>query len=216
MMIGRDELTQIAISVLAISVAITIADMSHSCSGFACGLKQFVSLSLSQSAAFLGVILLTVGIGFILHEMAHKFVAIRFGAFAAFKSWPEGLALALVMSLFGFVFVAPGAVYIYSPYLTRKQNGLISVAGPLMNIAIAAAFFLIYTFALGAAVVSPTNFASVGGLLTGIAAMGVQVNLWLALFNMIPIFPLDGSKVMAWNAWIWAVITLPLVVFLFF
>ena len=39
-----------------------------------------------------------VGTGFILHELAHKYSAIHYGAHAAFFAWPMGLLLALVLS----------------------------------------------------------------------------------------------------------------------
>ena len=35
-------------------------------------------------------------------------------------------------------------------------------------------------------------------------SLAVFVNLWLAIFNMLPIPPLDGSKVLSWNKVIWA------------
>src|SRR3989338_4890519 len=59
--------------------------------------------------------LFAVGIAFIAHELiGHKLVAQRFGAEAEFKAWPMGLLLALVTSFFGFIFAAPGAVYIFA------------------------------------------------------------------------------------------------------
>ena len=82
-------------------------------------------------------LLISVGLGFVLHELAHKFVAVRYGFFAEFKMWLEGLILALAMAfLIGFVFVAPGAVYIHGEHISREQNGKISIAGPLVNIRI--------------------------------------------------------------------------------
>src|SRR5215467_9844149 len=53
--------------------------------------------------------------GFILHEMGHKFVAIRHGYVANFRLWTWGLLLTLgtvVLSGGNFLFGAPGAVYI--------------------------------------------------------------------------------------------------------
>ena len=80
-------------------------------------------------------LLISVGLGFVFHELAHKFVAVRYGFFAEFKMWVEGLIFALAMAfLIGFVFVAPGAVYIHGEHISREQNGKISIAGPLVNI----------------------------------------------------------------------------------
>ncbi len=81
-------------------------------------------------------LLVAVGLGFVLHELAHKFVAVRYGFYAEFKMWLEGLIFALFTAfILGFVFVAPGAVYIHGEYISREQNGKISIAGPLVNIA---------------------------------------------------------------------------------
>jgi len=60
------------------------------------------------------ILILTVGVssGFLLHEMAHKFVALHFGYFAEYRANMTGLALAIVMAFSGFLFAAPGAVMI--------------------------------------------------------------------------------------------------------
>jgi Zn-dependent protease len=154
-----------------------------------------ITISLAFSLGFLlsfPLILLTVGLGFILHEIAHKLVAIRLGCKAVYKMWVEGLVLALVFAIATggrFVFAAPGATYIYKPNLTRRENGIISVAGPLTNVVLA---FLFFPLALG----SQTFLQELG-------TWGFQINLFLAMFNLLPVPPLDGSKVIGWNPTIW-------------
>jgi len=133
----------------------------------------------------------TVGTGFILHELAHRTVARHFGAWSEFKAWYEGLAIALALKmLLGATFIAPGAVYIYKDYLTSEENGLISIAGPLTNVALAFVFLILH--------------------IPIISDIGYMVNIFLAAFNMIPIYPLDGAKVLNWNPVIWAVVAIPL------
>ena len=97
--------------------------------------------------------LLTAGLGFLIHELSHKFVALRFGFYAGYKLWFWGLVLALVTSLvsFGrFVFVAPGAVYIfysgYDWFKFRRGELFISLSGPLANIVLALVFYFISCF----------------------------------------------------------------------
>src|SRR3989338_10100919 len=95
----------------------------------ASGFKDFIS----QFA----VMLVAVGTGFILHELAHKYVAIHYGAHAEFRAWREGLLLAIGLGIFtngAFVFAAPGAVYVFGRSITVKQNGIISLAGPVTNL----------------------------------------------------------------------------------
>ena len=79
---------------------------------------------------------IVVGTGFIFHELAHRQMAKRFGAHAEYRTWRTGLIIALVSSFMGFIFAAPGAVYIYGN-MNNKENGLISIAGPATNIVIA-------------------------------------------------------------------------------
>ncbi|MCK4883502.1 MAG: hypothetical protein KAS30_01400, partial [Candidatus Diapherotrites archaeon] len=90
------------------------------------------------------VALVTVGTGFILHEMAHRVVAKHFGKKAEFRAWKFGLIFAILSAFLGFIFAAPGAVYIFGT-VTRKQNGMISIAGPLTNIGVAIFFAVIAT-----------------------------------------------------------------------
>ena len=128
---------------------------------------------------------LTVGVGFLLHELGHKIVAQKHGCFAEFRSFDNMLVLAVLMSFLGFVFAAPGAVMI-SGRVSRKSNGLISAAGPLINIGLA-------IFFLAIAMAHPQN------MLKEIAAYGFIINSWLALFNMIPFWLFDGYKILKWS-----------------
>ena len=173
----KTELIHILISVVTISLAFSINPFG----------KTFISLGTFS------VVLLTVGAGFILHELAHKLIAQKYGCIAGYKMWVEGLVLALFMAVFtGFVFAAPGAVYIYKQGLTRKEDGHISIAGPATNILLATLFALL--------IPSGNSFAAAVGV------VGFQVNSFLALFNLLPIPPLDGSKVFRWNKTAWAAI----------
>jgi len=141
----------------------------------------------------LPMVMLGTATGFIVHELAHKYVAIHFGAHAEYRLWQYGLAMALgAAALFGVIIAAPGAVYIYSDTLSRKQNGLISLAGPLTNIVLG----IIFAVAAG--------FLGTQDLVGLTFAFTARINFSLATFNLIPIFPLDGSKVFAWHPVIWA------------
>lgn len=133
--------------------------------------------------------LFTAGLGFLLHELAHKFTAQHYGCMAEFRAWDQFLYLALGLAvLIGFIFAAPGAVMI-SGMITRKENGIISIAGPLTNYVLGMIF-------LGLTILFPT--------LSFIFAIGFKINMWLGLFNMIPFGNLDGYKIFQWNivAWI--------------
>ena len=78
-----------------------------------------------------------------LHELAHKFVAQKYGCVAEFRAFDQMLMLALGLAvLIGVIFAAPGAVMI-SGMVTRKENGYISVAGPLTNYILGVIFLLL-------------------------------------------------------------------------
>lgn len=134
--------------------------------------------------------------GFLLHELAHKVLAQRYGAWAEFRSSRGGLVLAVVTGLLGFVFAAPGAVYITGS-LSKGENGRVSLAGPLTNFAIALAF-LGSLLAFG-----PFLGGGLAGWVGSILYFTAYINLFLGGFNMIPFPPLDGSKVIAWNPAVW-------------
>lgn len=138
--------------------------------------------------------------GFILHELAHRYFARKYGAFAEFRMWPEGLLLAVVVTLLSngsFIFAAPGAVMIYqranlwghTAALSKKKMGIIAIAGPVVNIILASIFLIANVY-----------------YHSQLFRVGAAVNVWLALFNMIPMPPLDGSKVFYWDRRIWAVV----------
>ncbi len=128
----------------------------------------------------------TAGIGFLFHELMHKYVAQSYGLFAEFKAYYKMLWLAILLSFFGFIIAAPGAVYIRGN-ITKEKNGKISLAGPVTNIVLGV-LFLILLFALRAE-----------GIFKAFLGFGLTINSLLAAFNMIPAVPFDGSKVIAWN-----------------
>jgi len=136
--------------------------------------------------------LLTVGVAFILHELAHKFTAMRYGYWAEFKKDNQMLLVAVVMAaLVGVVFAAPGATYIYGNAI-RAANGRISAAGPLTNLLLCIPFALLMLFG--------------GGLIGIVGLVGFRVNAMIATFNMLPISVLDGRKILAWNPAVFAVL----------
>lgn len=146
----------------------------------------------------LPIVMVGVGAGFILHELGHKFVSMKYGYWAEFKLWPQGLIFALISSFLGFVFAAPGAVYTYANYMTDEINGKISIAGPIVNIVLALIFLAICIVIYPSAFTSETSV-----LIFVICSVGYSINSFLAAFNLIPIGNLDGSKVLTWNAGIW-------------
>ncbi|MEI6796154.1 MAG: site-2 protease family protein [Methanomassiliicoccales archaeon] len=181
---SRREILNIIIAAAVLTAAFTIFFLPSA--------QSILKVSWQEALPYaLGISAFVTVVGFLLHEFAHKFLAQKYGAWAEFGLYPLGLLMCLVFSFFGFIFAAPGAVYIQGN-ITKRQYGIISIAGPLTNLAFGIVFMLLWIFvpvgvALGFA------FYMIGFL-----------SVWMALFNLIPFPPFDGSKVIVWSVPIWA------------
>ena len=169
-------------------------------------LRAILAGSAPPEAALLALALAlsTAGLGFLLHELAHKVVAVRFGQVAAFRAEYGLLFLTVVSAFAGFLFAAPGAV-VHRGRITDRENGLIALAGPVTNLLLVALF-------LPLALAGP-------GLLGTVGTQGLFINLLLAGFNMIPFGPLDGRKVLSWSLPVYLLVAVPsigLAAFVFF
>ena len=186
---SKRELRDLAVAWLALGAAFTVfIDRSIAEAAMRGQIEP------STAALALGVSLATVGIAFLLHELAHKVVAVRFGQVAAFKADYGMLFLAVMSAFAGFLFAAPGAV-VHRGRISARENGLIALAGPVTNIGLAAVFLPLMLFG--------------PGLLELVGQRGVSINLLLAGFNMIPYGPLDGKKVIGWSKSVYLAVAVP-------
>ncbi len=205
---SRIEIRDIAIAWLTLGIAFGVVFFPGGISGLQ-SFKSPANYPNFVSTYFL-IMLVTVGSGFVLHELSHKFAAERYGYWAEFRVWPLGLVLIVVTAIIGFLFAAPGATYIAGANIKEKENAIISLAGPGLNVIVALLFlpFLltgISTVSIGG--VAQPQYSFPWGFL---GLVGVYVNTWLGTFNMLPIWILDGSKVFRWNKKVWAAFFFPL------
>ena len=185
------ELQDLAVAWVALGVAFAIF--------FAGGGSRAVSMLLGEGLVQpLLVSLLTAGLGFLLHELAHKVVAVRFDQIAEFRADYGMLFLAVMSALVGFLFAAPGAVH-HRGRLTPREHGLIALAGPVTNGLLALVFAPVYV--AGLLVGSP--------LLSLVGGRGVAINLFLAAFNLVPFGALDGRTVLDWSKGVFALAFVP-------
>lgn len=158
-----------------------------------------------QSFFFLLVSIPGVLVAITFHEFAHGFAAYKLGDNTAKNEGRLSLnpfdhldPLGTLMLLFaGFGWGKP--VHVNPSNYTRKISmekgeAIVSVAGPLMNIILAIIFsiiyYAIYKFA-GTDFISTT----MGGIVMLLISATVSINIGLGIFNLIPLPPLDGSKI---------------------
>lgn len=186
-------------------------DLIYACLGislafailFAGGYRALFALTEAQSimrfAIIFGISFGTAGIAFILHELMHKRAANKYALYAEFKAFPAMIWLAILFSLFGFIFAAPGAVFIRGN-MNKERNGRISLAGPVTNMILAGIFAII----LLAITFSSITFSAGWTYLLYFIEYGLSINALIALFNLIPVMPFDGAKVLDWNKGVYA------------
>jgi len=137
------------------------------------------------------VALLTAGVGFIVHELCHKIAAHHFRVQGEFVANGTMLFVSIFFAFMGFLFAAPGAVHILG-HISKRENGIISAAGPASNMVLTLVFL-------------PLALLPVGPFLQLIGVFGVWINAILGAFNLIPFLGLDGSKILAWHKIVYGV-----------
>lgn len=164
--------------------------------------------ALSDPSAFLvyGVLaLITFTPGFLVHEIAHKIQARKYGCWAEFRASPSGLRFGVLLAaILGIVFMAPGAVMV-AGNTTREQFGKVALAGPVSNV-------VLWCIGLASAVA----FGGGGGIVDDVIYYWMWANGILGALNMLPFGPLDGKKIKTWSDvvfWLWLTITFSMVWF---
>jgi Zn-dependent protease len=195
---SRVEITHILISMIVLTFAFAIALPKDT---ILSGNFKFEEFPYYLLLSFLGI-----ATAFFFHEMSHKFMAQKYGLWAEYRMFPMGLLIALILSFTGFVFAAPGAV-MFLGGSRDYETGKIAMAGPLANIIIAIIILPLYLFVFfeSLQIASILNFI-------------IMINLILATFNLLPLGPLDGTKIIKWSATVWItmlIISITLLVLLF-
>jgi len=150
-------------------------------------------------------IILVVVLSITSHEAAHGFVADRLGDPTAREAgrltlnpiphidpfFTILLPAFLILSGSGFIFggAKPVPVDVSRLRNPRRDWALVGAAGPLMNVLIAGLLCAVLSVLVHAGLLGPRSAG------TEVLAVGIFVNILLAVFNLLPIPPLDGSRV---------------------
>jgi len=168
----------------------------------------------SDPLAF-GLVVVILLLSLALHEWSHAITALWMGDSTAKEQGRAtlnplkhlDLTGSAMILLVGFGWARP--VPIYPPNFRYYRLGLflVSIAGIVANLLIATALALALRWMLASGYLE--NPSSVALLLAQVAVVAASINLTLAVFNLLPIPPLDGSKIvqsflpLRWHPYIW-------------
>ncbi len=172
---------------------------------FAVGISMFFSMYLISQLSpewvmiFLSAIFATLA--FLLHEFGHKFVGIRLGNWSEFRLI-KLFAILTTISIIPIPFfkiVCPGAVQVTGD-TSRENMGKIGLAGPVVNLMQAIIFLFLAIFLF-----EPTD------IIFRVLMVAIFLNSFLGIFNLIPLGPLDGLKVIRWNKALYVITIIALI-----
>jgi len=139
----------------------------------------------------------------VVHEVSHGYAALALGDPTAKYQGRLTLNPIPHLDMVGSIFVPLIGYFLggfiigwakpvpFNPYNLRSAKwgeAIVAIAGPLSNIALAVIFGLIIRFA--------SDFGFLSQSFLSLASFVVLINIILAIFNLIPIPPLDGSKIL--------------------
>ncbi|MCK9224215.1 MAG: site-2 protease family protein [Candidatus Muirbacterium halophilum] len=180
-------------------------------SGFTLNTKGIMSNALI-SFSYITIIIMSV----IFHETSHGYAAYLLGdptaknmgrlslnplkhirlpaLFAMFAVMLLGINNIFIYIIIGISFAKPvpfNPIYFKNP---RKQSALVALAGPLSNFVLVIAGFLILKLFVQLGVFS--NETPYLILTVEFIKLFIYINIYLAMFNLVPILPLDGGRIL--------------------
>lgn len=165
-----------------------------------------------ESGVFLGIlsrpleqipyVIITLLVAFTIHELAHAYVAYKFGDNTAAREGrltfnplkhlePIG---AIFILMFGFGWAKPVPVNRNNFKNPRLNSILVSVAGPISNFILALLGMLIVALLVATNIINMVPGFYASGLITFFNIF-ISMNIMLGVFNLLPLPPLDGYRI---------------------
>lgn len=149
---------------------------------------------------FLPALLISLSI----HEFAHSFIAYKLGDKSQKALGRMTLNPLAHIDLWGFVCIALFGFGWGKPVIVddrnfknrSRDNMLVALAGPMSNILLSIVFTIILKILMITGVVDLAVSTTSGNVLTNMLVLSIQFNVIFGIFNMLPIPPFDGSKVL--------------------
>ena len=146
-----------------------------------------------------------------LHECAHGWMAMKLGDRTAYNLGrltlnpikhldPIGF---LCMLVFGYGWAKPVPIQTRNFKNPRKGMAISAIAGPISNLLLGFCFVILYNlsnFGFGIALqnggLSSERSLIIAGLVLTFFELGAMLNVYLAVFNLLPVPPFDGSRLL--------------------
>jgi Zn-dependent protease len=174
----KSESRGLLITIVILGFIFSFRDWGTTTFNVSIGLRNFV------------ITMLLVALAMLVHELAHRTIAIWLGYRSQYKVWLLGLVIGLVVAFVSngyLLFIAAGTLVITHLEVHRlgkgyyatnmKHLGWIAMSGPIANMLFAVVLKSIYL-----ATSSP------------LVHKAMLINIWIALFDMLPIPPFNGSR----------------------
>ena len=149
---------------------------------------------------FLPALLLSISI----HEFGHAYVAYKLGDKSQKAQGRLTLSPIAHIDIVGFICIALFGIGWDKPVLVddtyfkkrTRDNMFVALAGPMFNILLAILITIIFKILMVTGVVNYLEVREIGKILLTIIITTIQFNVMLAVFNLIPLPPFDGSKIL--------------------